>query len=500
MSGRPLVVGVDLSTTACKAIAWDLLGAAQGEGRAPLTLEHPEPDGWEQDPDAWSVATVAALRALARSLGPRARDVRALAVANQRETVAVCDTGGRALHPALTWMDSRCRREVEVVVGSIGRDRLHALTGKPPCTTPSLYKLAWLFATGRVAAPRRSVRVLDVHAWLVRHLTGRFVTSLPAADPLGLIDLARGRWSAELLDTIGLVESCVPELVPAGELVGALRAELADEVGLPRTVVVVAGAGDGQAAGLGTGIEDASAAYLNLGTALVSGVAWREPRCSPAFRTLAGAAPGTFFLETDLRGGTFTLAWLARLVGGDRAVNATLATLERDASGIAPGSEGLLLVPYWHGVMNPYWDDSARGAVVGLHGGHGPAHLYRAALEGLALEQRLHLEGVEAAIGAPIGELRAVGGGARSELFLRIVADATGKRVTRARSPEASALGAGILAAVGAGLHRDVSEAVRQMVHLEAPIEPGPASAGYAERFVRYRRLYPALAAAVSPG
>ncbi|MCC6214242.1 MAG: xylulose kinase [Polyangiaceae bacterium] len=496
MTPEPLVVGVDLSTTACKAIAWDAAGRSHGEGRAPLRLENPEPDGWEQDAESWGAAAAGAVSALTRALGPRARDVRALAIANQRETVVVTDDAGRALHPALSWMDSRCRREVAALVDALGADRLHAVSGKPPCTTPSIYKLAWLFGTGRITAARRALRVLDVHAWLVHRWTGRFATSVPAADPLGLVDLASGTWSAALLDALGLDDRSVPELRPPGEVLGELRPEVARAVGLPAGVRVVAGAGDGQAAGLGTGIEGRREAYLNLGTALVCGVACAEPRTSRAFRTLAGATPGTFFLETDLRGGMFTLTWLAELLGGAEAARERMVALDDAATRVPPGAEGLLLVPYWHGVMNPYWDDAARGAVVGLHGGHGPAHLHRAALEGLALEQRLHLEGVDAALGERVEELRAVGGGARSELFVRIVADVTGRRVVAAADAEASALGAAMLAAVGVGLHPSTRAAMSAMVRLGAAVEPGAASALYDDVFARYRRVYPALAGA----
>ncbi|MBI4702026.1 MAG: xylulose kinase [Deltaproteobacteria bacterium] len=494
-----LVVGIDCSTTACKAVVWDAAGRPRAEGRAPIALSSPTPDAYEQDAEGWWRATAAAIGAAAEALGADdARRVRALCVAHQRESFVLTDEDGRPLRPALVWMDARCRAEVARAVATLGAGRLHTLSGKPPCTTPSLYKLMFLLAREAPELGARRPMVLDVHAFLVRKLTGRYATSLASADPMGLVDMAARDWSEPLLGLAGIERAQLPALLAPGKLCGTLLPEAAEACSLRPGLAVIAGAGDGQAAALGAGIAGPGRAYLNLGTAIVSGVPSQSYCTSPSFRTMYGAAVGTFLLETDLKGGTFTVDWLVeRLLGhahGPGESERAIARLEAEAWRIAAGSERLVVVPYWHGVMSPYWDDDASGILLGLRGHHGPAHLYRAILEGIALEQRLCTSGVEQATGQLVAELAVMGGGSKSALWCQILADATGKRVVRAASAEATALGAGILAAAAAGLHPDLPAAVRAMTARGDTFVPGPAQSVYDRLYAEvYAGLYPAL-------
>ena len=489
----PVVLGVDCSTTACKAVAWNARGEAVAEGRSAFPIENPGPDAWEQDAEHWWRATSEAVKSAVAGLGDR---VQALCVTHQRETVVVTDEAGRPLHRALVWMDARCRKEVTRAVQSLGAERIHTLSGKPPCTTPSLYKLMFLFERGAPELRALRPRVLDVHAFLVERLTGRLATSYASADPLGIVDMQARDWSDELIGLLGIERSQLPELVAPGAEIGRISARAAEACGLRAGVPVIAGAGDGQAAGLGAGIVETGRAYLNLGTAVVSGVLSKDYRTDTAFRTLYGAAPDTFFLETDLKGGTFTLDWLAEkfLAATTRPLDETLAELERAAENLPPGSDGLVLVPYWNAVMNPYWDDSATGVVIGFHGGHGPEHFYRAVLEGIALEQRLHTGSVERAARVAIDELVVMGGGSKSRLWCQILADVMQKRVVRAKTQEATALGAGILAATAAGLHPTLGSAVSEMTATAEAFEPGPQRGFYDRLYDKvYSGIYPAL-------
>jgi xylulokinase len=164
-------------------------------------------------------------------------------------------------------MDARGRAEVAEAVRTLGAERLHRVTGKPPCITPSFYKARHLFR-GRPELRSGDVRFLDVHAFLVWRLSGELVTSTASADPLGLVDLRTGDWASDLVSDLGLAMSALPRLAKPGDTIGSLRADIAQRVGLRAGVPIVAGAGDGQAAGLGAGITSADRAYLNLGTAL----------------------------------------------------------------------------------------------------------------------------------------------------------------------------------------------------------------------------------------
>lgn len=491
-----LVVGLDASTTAVKAIAWDDAGSAVAEGRAEIALSNPGLDAWEQDAETWWTATVESLQTLARALGARASEIKALCVTHQRETFVLTDDAGTPLAPALVWMDARSRDQVTRATEALGADKLHRLSGKPACITPSFYKLLGQLARDPSLAAR-APRVLDVHAFLIFRLTGNWVTSLPSADPLGLVDMAGRRWADELIAFAGIDAAKLPRLASAGTSIGVLSASVAKLAGLPTELPVIAGAGDGQCAGLGAGIVEPGRAYLNLGTAVVAGVLSHDYVVDPAFRTLYAASGEGFFLESDLKGGTFTLTWLAeKWCNASTAAEVTrvLATLESAAAGLPAGANGLTLVPYWNGVMNPYWDDDASGIVVGFTGSHGPAHLYRAILEGVAFEERLHVDAIEKASGQRIHEMIVMGGGSKSDLWCQILADVLERPIVRARTSEATALGAGILAAVAAGMHPDLATAVGAMTGTGARFVPGENVTRYAALLTEvYAPLFPAL-------
>ncbi len=487
-----LIVGVDASTTAVKAIAWDGSGTAIAEARTSLSLENPGTDAWEQDAESWWTALRSSLASLTESLGPRSAEIRALAIAHQRETFVLGDDNGDPLGPAIVWMDARGREQVARATRALGADKLHQTSGKPACITPSFYKLLALFER-EPETKRRSPRLLDVHAFLARRLTGEFKTSLAAADPLGLVDMKQRAWAADLVGFAGLDLARLPALVEPGALLGRLTAT---KTGLPADLPIIAGAGDGQAAGLGAGIVAPGRAYLNLGTAVVSGVLSDSFVTDVAFRTLYAATVDAFFLESDLKGGTFTLTWLAEkwCNAAPDEVGTVLGDLERRAHALPPGANGLALVPYWNGVMNPYWDDDATGVVMGLTGSHGPSHLYRAILEGIAFEERLHADGIESATNQPIEEMVVMGGGSESDLFCQILADVLARPIVRARSKEATALGAGVLAAVAAGVHPDIPTAVAHMTATGKRFVPGKDQPLYDSLYREvYQPIFPAL-------
>lgn len=492
-----LVLGVDSSTTGCKVIAWNAAGESVAEGRASIPLLTPEPGAYEQDgEDIWLAFMEAAHRAV-RALGPRAADVEAIAITHQRETCLLTDAQGTPLAPALVWMDARCTSAVADATHDLGIDFLHTTTGKVPCTTPSFYKMLGLLRRRPELRAQRPY-FLDVHGFLARRLVGEFVTSLASADPTGMVAMQQRAYSPELLGYLGVTEAQMARLVEPGQVIGGLLPNIAAALGLRAGLPLVAGAGDGQAAGLGAGVSGPSA-YLNLGTAVVCGRLSSRYLTDRGYRTLYGAAPGTFFLEGDLKAGTFLVNWLVGTLLGTSPDEqaARIQQLDADAARLPPGSDGLLLLPYWCGVMNPHWDDDATGAMLGLRGDHGPAHLFRAIIEGLALEIRLHLEGLEQA--GLIDELVVMGGGARSDLFCQLIADITTRSVVRSASGEATCLGAGILAATAAGLHPSLDAATRAMTRRGAVFSPGQAGAFYDELYRQaYRPLYPVLSATLT--
>jgi xylulokinase len=500
---QTLVIGIDLSTTTCKAIAWAADGTLVAQGRAALSLERPGANAYEQHPEQWWLAAQDALKALAPLIVGDV--VVALAIVNQRETVVVTDTEDRLLRPAILWLDERRKDEVATLADKIGRERLHAITGKPLDWSPAIYSLAWM-ARAEPDLFRRIRHVYDPHAWLVRKLTGEFATSWASADPFGAFDITRHCWADEVLQALPLALNapCFPPASAPGSVIGRITQRAAELTGLPVGIPVVAGGGDGQAGGLGVGVVSAGTAYLNLGTAIVSGVYASGPRVSHAFRTMCAVDRQGYVLETSLRSGTLLINSLVRQFFAMDPVTqpGCLIRLEAEASSVAPGSAGLILLPYWNGVMNPYWDQDARGCVLGLSPDHGRAEIYRALLEGIALEQALATRQMVEATGEPVNTFIAIGGGASSRLWCQIIADITDRPVVRAITQEASSLGAGIAAAVGAGWYTEFASAARAMTQRGETLLPDPDQREfhrelfelYVDLYPRLRDLYPRLA------
>ena len=487
-----LVVGVDCSTTAAKAVVWTADGTSLSSARVPYELSQPRPGWGEQNAEDWWSAFCGAVRRAVQTVD--ATRVAAITLTHQRESFVCLDDHGQPLRPAMLWLDSRAVHEVE----ELGTPEVHRLTGKPPNPTPGWYKLVWL-QRHEPDTMRRVGKVVDLHGFIVHRLTGQWKTSIASADPLGIVDLSTGDYSDDLLTACGLDRRHMAELVQPGEAIGPLRDDVADSLGLCRGTVVVAGAGDGQAAQLGTGITAPGAAFLNLGSGIVSGTVSKTYSYGREYRTLFAATPGRFSLETFMGGGTFNLTWFVerfsavdpRALGLDVSAEAILETA---AAQLPPGAEGLMVLPYWTGALTPYWDHNARGVMLGLTGVHGKSHVYRALLEGIAFEQRLLTEGAEASIHDPIDRLIALGGGSRSPVWCQIIADVMGRPVEVVREAESTCLGAGMLAAAAVGIHPSITEAATAMSGTSRCYRPDPAVAGVYDRlFAVYRDVYPAL-------
>jgi sugar (pentulose or hexulose) kinase len=488
-----LVVGVDCSTTGCKAIAWDREGRAAAVGRAQLALLQPHPGWYEQDAEDWWTATASALREVVAAAG--ASGIEALCVTHQRESFVPVDDRGIPLRNAILWLDERARLQVQALERRLGAGLIHRTTGRPPSMIPALPKILWL-RENEPDVLKKAARLLDCHAFVVHRLCGVWRTSLASADPLGLVDMERGRWWDALLPEVGITAAQLPEIVAAGALIGRLGADAARATGLPAGLPVFAGGGDGQCAGLGAGATSPTRPYLNMGTAVVAG-AWSQRYLTDrAFRTLCAPVAGAYYLETCLKGGVYTVGWFVDKWGRDLGPSPEQA-LEAEAAAVPLGAEGLLLVPYWHNVLNPYWDPAASGITIGWTGTHGRGHFYRAVLEGIGYEQRLAGDGVMAAMGRRFEEYVILGGGSRSDLWCRIMADATGIPMARAAEAEATCLGAGILAAAGAGWYPDALAAAAAMTRTRERFEPDAERAAAYD--LVYREVYLPLFPAVRP-
>ncbi|MER9790688.1 FGGY family carbohydrate kinase, partial [Mesorhizobium sp. M0213] len=233
-----VVIGIDASTTAVKAIAFSRDGEELFQAREPYPLSNPKPGHFEQDAEHWWTALLGALKQVTEAVG--AARVAAICIAHQRETFTLVDSAGKALIPAILWLDERARPQVIRLSAELGREAIRDWSGKPPDPTPALYAIAWL-AEHQPQVLRQAAALVDVHGFFVQRLTGRLVTSTASADPLGLLDLEKGTWRPELVAAAGLQLEQLPELVAPGVVCGSLSASIAQLTGMKAGTPVVAG-------------------------------------------------------------------------------------------------------------------------------------------------------------------------------------------------------------------------------------------------------------------
>lgn len=473
------VVGIDLGTQSCKVVVCDDDLRVLGQHGVSLTTQLPQPGWAEQDPRAWEAALAPAIAGALRAARLAPADVSALAIVGQLDGCVAVDASGAPLHPCLIWQDRRATEEATRAPSA----RVFALTGQVADPSHLAPKAAWLRAHGVAAAAFH-----QPVSYLVERLTGTSVVDLALASSCMVLELARGQWSQPLLDAFELTASQLPAIRRSCEIAGTLTARGADLTGLPAGTVVAVGTGDDFANPLGAGITQPGPIAVTLGTAEVVGTLARtivlDSSVEPLVETHAYPT-GAWFVENPgwLSGGA--VEWVVALLGlaDARALDALAATAP-------PGCDGVTFVPALAGAMTPVWRPHARGTLHGLAPSHGPAHVARAVLEGLAFGCRDVKERL-AAMGLAGDRVVLLGGGANSALWAQLRADALGLRHEVVANPDTSPLGAAMIASVAAGIHPDLEAAATRVTPPHTVFEP---QRSLDEPYERYRRLVAALA------
>jgi len=481
MAAEPTLVGLDVGTTGVKAVALSPGGGVLATATRGYPLSTPRPGWAEQDPEDWWRAADAALAEVAAG-----RDVAGIGLSGQMHGLVVLDNAGRVIRPAILWNDQRTAAECVEIEERIGLERLIALTGNralPGFTAP---KLLWL-RRHEPEAYARIARVMLPKDYVRLRLTGEW--AIDAADASGtlLLDVARRDWSSEVVAALQIPPAWLPPVVEAPDRAGRVCASNRLLQGTP----VAAGAGDQPAAAVGVGAVSPGTLSVVLGTSGVVLAPLPAYAHDPEARVHAfcHAVPDTWQAMGVMLSAAGSLQWLRDTVARD----VPFERLVGEAEAWAPGAEGLVFLPYLSGERTPHADPDARGAFVGLELRHDRGALVRAVLEGVAFGLADSLDLLRR-LGVEATTARASGGGARSRLWLEIVASVLGVPLELTASEEGSAFGAGLLGGVAGGVFADVHEAVARCVRVTETIEPDPAwHATYLGAHERYRALYPAL-------
>ncbi|HEU4894848.1 MAG TPA: xylulokinase [Acidimicrobiia bacterium] len=484
------VVGIDVSTTATKALLLDRSGGVLASGTAEYGYDVPRPQWTEQDPHLWWDASVAAIGEMMGRSGVEARDIDAIGLTGQMHGSVLLDEEGEVVRPAILWNDQRTARECDEIRHRVGRERLISITGNDALTGFTAPKLLWV-ADNEPESWARVATIMLPKDYVRYRLTGDRVVDVADGSGTILFDLASRSWSPEVLGALGIDPGMCPPTMEGPEITGALSGEAAQATGLLAGTPVVAGGGDQSANAVGVGAIDAGVVALSLGTSGVVFAASDAPSIDPEARVQAfcHAVPGRWHMMGVMLSAAGSLRWLRDAVAPGRE----FADLVDAAAEIPAGSEGLLFLPYLSGERTPHPDPLARGAFVGLTVSHDLRHMTRAVLEGVAFGLRDGLDLMVAAGVAKPASIRASGGGTRSELWLQILADVLDAGIEKVATEEGAAFGAGVLASIGAGHFEDPGSAVASIVEARTAAEPSGQVAAYAQAHARYRDLYPAL-------
>ena len=484
----------DLGTTGDKAALYRPDGRLEAAVTVGYATRYAAGGIAEQDPHAWWDAAVEATRSLLARSGAAVDDIACVTFSGQMMGVVLLDGTGEPVRPAIIWADTRSQRQCAALLERVPMDQAYAITGHRLNPTYSLTKLMWV----RDEEPEvwaRARMSLQAKDYIAYRLTGTMVTDPSDASSTNAYDQKAGRWSAELLDAAGVGPALLPDVVPSTTVIGEVTADAAAACGLRAGTPVVIGGGDGPCAATGAGVVDPShGAYVYLGSSSWVSLAADAPLYDPPKRTMTfnHVVPGLFVPTATMQAGGGSFEWIADVLEPGRAAT-RYDRLEQEAAAVSAADEGLLFLPYLLGERSPYWNPRARGAFVGLAKHHTPAHLVRAVLEGVAMNLQVGLQAfVEQ--GATIDAVDAIGGGARSDLWLQILADVWGLPVRR-RSlvDEANALGAAVVGGVGVGALPGF-EVAPTLSSTGRAFTPEPAAhERYAHRYAQFLDTYERL-------
>ncbi len=492
------LIGLDVGTTGCKAIAFAADGRILAHAYREYPLHFPRP-GWIELDSAEVLTKVD--QVLREVAGKTAADPpRGLAVSAQGEAVTPVDGGGEPLHPAIVTFDGRTSGYREWWLQHLSAERILQITGMPLHGMFSINKILWL-KSNRPEIFSRAAKFLCFEDLVLRHLglPPRISPSLAARTMA--YDVERGTWSAEILKIAGVAPETLAEVQAAGSAVGEIPAAAAQRLGLPHGVIAAVGGHDQACGALGAGIVKPGVAMYATGTVecITSALATRPADPSMAANNLCAyphAYPGLFLsIVFNFTGGSL-LRWFRDTFAAaehEQAKRLGREIYEELLRSMPEGPTSLLVLPHFTMSGTPAFDSHSRGTILGLQLSTHRGEVVKALLEGITYEMRLNLELVEK-LGTPVRELRAIGGGARNAAWNQIKADILGRKVVCPAVTEAACLGAAMLAGTASGVYPTLEAAVAKTVKMGEAFFPRPEAVGlYNDRFALYEKLYPAV-------
>ena len=480
-----LYIGVDLGTSAVKLLLMDSEGKIQKivSREYPLYFPHP---GWsEQKPEDWFEQSMEGIKELTAEC--EKDQVAGISFGGQMHGLVALDSEDQVIRPAILWNDGRTGEETDYLNQVIGKDKLSQYTANIAFAGFTAPKILWM----KKNEPENFAKISKIMLpkdYLAYKLSGSFCSDVSDASGMLLMDVKNRRWSKEMMEICGITEEQLPKLYESYEVVGTLKPEIAEQLGLSQRVKVIAGAGDNAAAAVGTGTVGDGMCNISLGTSGTIFISSKKFGVDEhnALHSFAHA-DGNYHLMGCMLSAASCNKWWNEDILKTSDFGAEQAGITR------LGENQVFYLPYLMGERSPHNDPDARATFIGMTMDTTREDMTQAVLEGVAFGLRDSLE-VARSLGLQIERTKICGGGAKSPLWKKIIANVMNMKVDVIESEEGPALGGAMLAAVGCGEYPDVETIAAKMVKVVDTVEPDPELvAKYEERYQKFRKIYPTV-------
>ena len=480
-----LFIGVDLGTSAVKLLLMDETGKIHKVVSKEYPLYFPQPGWSEQNPQDWIRQSMEGIKELTAQCDKS--QIKGISFGGQMHGLVVLDKKDQVIRPAILWNDGRTGKQTDYLNQEIGKETLSRYTGNIAFAGFTAPKILWM----REKEPENFARVRKIMLpkdYLAFYLSGEFSTDFSDASGTLLLDVEHKCWSEEMMEICGVRESQLPKLYESWEPTGAIKPEIAEELGIPQDVKIIAGAGDNAAAAVGTGTVGEGQCNLSVGTSGTVFISSKNFGVDEhnALHSFAHADGNYHLMGCMLSAASCNKWWMEEIL--------RTKEYQVEQDGIRKlGENPVFYLPYLMGERSPHNDPDARAAFVGMSMDTTREDMTQAMLEGVAFGLRDSMEAAKST-GLHPERSKICGGGAKSSLWRKIIANVMNMKIDRIESEEGPGYGAAILAAVGCGAFSSVEEAAGRLVKITDTEEPDPQLAGkYEEKYQKYRKLYPAL-------
>jgi xylulokinase len=495
------LAGLDIGTTGAKAMIFDVAGTPLASAYNEYPCTYPRPNWVEQDAAALVDATMKSLRLAVEKSRVAAKDIAAVSLSAQRCCGIFLDEKEQMLRPMISWQDNRTPEEVKEIAAGMEEKRYYGITGFPNSTTWLLSKMMWV-RRNEPEVWKKTRRVVQMHDYFLRALgAGDYYVDMNDAGFFGCYDTVKFRWDPDILKAFSIPENILPVPAASSTVVGKVSAEAAARCGLAEGTPIAVGAGDQSAGALGAGVVRHGFISVSMGTAGAAVAFVEKPFRDPNGRMMVTNHPqkGRWLLEGYQAAAAGVYRWFRDELGTlEKAFAGSVGKdpfelINEEAAAVPAGSRGLVFLPYFASAATPRYNSDARGVLAGLTFAHNRGCLARSFMEGITMDMMDMIQGIVKA-GVAVEKVRILGGPTRSELWNQIQCDVYGIPVQTLKVPDATVLGAAVMAGAGAGVFSSIAEGAEKMVQVVKSYTPDPKNVEvYRQLYKTYCQVYDAM-------